>query len=153
MCVLFIPHLFVYLRLRISSNPRSIAGVPFDSAGRFRATLLLRTTCMRSCCTWIASCVATSQTKNQKVQTQGLSQSSSTLSPPLVCCFKSLTPIQTVGSLMLEIFCREFSNFQPRIIFFSRKKSPHVACYERWGRLVGWLGFWATFRHAYHGKK
>jgi len=29
----------------------SIAGVPFDSAGRFRATLLLRTTCMRLCCT------------------------------------------------------------------------------------------------------
>jgi len=57
MCVLFIPLLFVYLRLRISSNPRSIAGVPFDSARHFRATPLLRTTCMRSCCTWIASCV------------------------------------------------------------------------------------------------
>jgi len=25
--------------------------------GRFWATLLLRTTCIRSCCTWIASCV------------------------------------------------------------------------------------------------
>ena len=34
--------------LRISSNPKSIAGVPLDSAGRFQATLLLRTTCMRS---------------------------------------------------------------------------------------------------------
>ena len=43
-----IPLLFVCLRLCISSNPRSIAGVLFDSAGRFRATLLLRTTCMRS---------------------------------------------------------------------------------------------------------
>jgi len=43
-----IPCLFVYLRLRVSSNPRSIAGVPFNSAGRFWASLLLRTTCMRS---------------------------------------------------------------------------------------------------------
>jgi len=37
---------------------RSIAGVPFDSVGRFRASLVLRTTCMRSCSYWIASCVA-----------------------------------------------------------------------------------------------
>jgi len=36
---------------------RSIAGVPFDLVGRFQASLLLRTTCMRSCCNWIASCV------------------------------------------------------------------------------------------------
>jgi len=28
--------------------PRSIAGVAFDSAGRFRASLLLHTTCVRS---------------------------------------------------------------------------------------------------------
>jgi len=48
------------------SCPRSIAGVPFDLAGRFRATLLLRTTCMRSCCTWIASCGGTT---NQKPKT------------------------------------------------------------------------------------
>jgi len=34
-------------------------------AGRFRATLLLRTTCMHSCCNWSASCVAAQQTKNQ----------------------------------------------------------------------------------------
>ena len=40
------PLLFVYLRLRIFSNPRSIAGVPFDSAGRFQATLILRNTSM-----------------------------------------------------------------------------------------------------------
>ena len=30
--------------------PRSIAAVPFDSVGILRTTLLLRTTCMRSCC-------------------------------------------------------------------------------------------------------
>ena len=53
-----IPLLFVCLSMRISSETRSIAGMPFDSAGRFRATLLLRTTCMRSCCNRIASCVA-----------------------------------------------------------------------------------------------
>jgi len=41
-CVLCsIPLLFVYLRLHMSPNPRSIGGVLFDSAGRFRATLLL----------------------------------------------------------------------------------------------------------------
>jgi len=34
--------------LRTSSNPRSIAGVPFGSARRFQASPLLRTTCMRS---------------------------------------------------------------------------------------------------------
>jgi len=45
-------------------GPRSIAGVPFDSVRRFRATLLLRTTCMRLCCNGVASCVAAQQTKN-----------------------------------------------------------------------------------------
>jgi len=38
--------------------PRSITGVPFDSVRRFRATLLLHTACVRSSCTWRASCVA-----------------------------------------------------------------------------------------------
>jgi len=37
----------VYLRLRIPSHPKSIAGVPFDSIRRFWATLLLRAICMR----------------------------------------------------------------------------------------------------------
>jgi len=37
-------------------QPKSIAGVSFDSARRFRATLLLRTTCMRLCCNGVASC-------------------------------------------------------------------------------------------------
>jgi len=46
--------------------PRSIAGVRFDSVRRFRATLLLRTTCMRPWCDWVANCVAASQTKHQK---------------------------------------------------------------------------------------
>jgi len=53
-----IPLLFVYLRMRMSSNPRSIAGAPFDSVGILRTTFVLRTTCMRSCCNWSASCVA-----------------------------------------------------------------------------------------------
>jgi len=30
----------------------------FDLVRRFWATLLLHTTCVRSCCTWRASCVA-----------------------------------------------------------------------------------------------
>ena len=38
--------------------PRSIAGVPFDSVKRFRASLLLHTTCMHLCCNWVANCVA-----------------------------------------------------------------------------------------------
>ena len=37
----------VYLRLRISSQTESIVGVQFDSVRRFRATLLLHTSCMR----------------------------------------------------------------------------------------------------------
>jgi len=48
-----IPRLFVYLRMRMSTKfkttfmcLRSIAGVPFDSVWRFRATLLLHTTCV-----------------------------------------------------------------------------------------------------------
>ena len=43
-----VPLLFVYLRMRISENASSIAGVLFDSVGSLRATLLLHTTCMRS---------------------------------------------------------------------------------------------------------
>ena len=35
------------IRPKIFIGPRSIAGVPFDSARRFRATLLLHITCMR----------------------------------------------------------------------------------------------------------
>jgi len=44
---------------------RSIAGVLFDSVGRFRSCLLLCTTCMRSCCNWIANCVVAYQTKTK----------------------------------------------------------------------------------------
>jgi len=58
--------LFVYLRMRMSSDPRSIAGVPFNSVGRFQASLLLHTTCMRSYCNWIATCVAAYQTTKHK---------------------------------------------------------------------------------------
>jgi len=60
-CVFFLISLwFVYLRIRMSSNPmpESIAGVPFDSVGRFRTSQLLRTTYVRSYCDRIASCVA-----------------------------------------------------------------------------------------------
>ena len=49
-------------------GPRSIAGVPFDSVRRFRATLLLRTTSMRLWGNLVASrCVSALQTKNQKL--------------------------------------------------------------------------------------
>ena len=41
-----LPLLFVNLLMRISSNPSSIAGVPFDSVGSLRTTLLLRNTCV-----------------------------------------------------------------------------------------------------------
>jgi len=54
------------LRTRMSSNRKSIAGVSFISVGSSRSTLLLRTTCMHSCCNWSASCAAALQTKNQK---------------------------------------------------------------------------------------
>jgi len=33
------------------------AGMPFDSGRRFRASLLLHTTCVHLCCDWVASCV------------------------------------------------------------------------------------------------
>jgi len=46
--------------------PRSIAGVLFDSVRRFRASVLLHTTCVHLCCNWVASCVSAWQTKNQK---------------------------------------------------------------------------------------
>ena len=49
-----------------SMYPRSVAGVPFDSVRRFRASLLLYTTFMHLYCNWVASCVAAQQIKNQK---------------------------------------------------------------------------------------
>jgi len=55
------------IRQSIFIGPRSIAEVPFDSARHFRATLLLRTTCMRLWGNWVASCVVALQTKNQKI--------------------------------------------------------------------------------------
>jgi len=72
MCVLSYS-LFVYISAyanvyfkTTSMCPRSIAGVPFDSVRRFRASLLLHTTFMHLCCNWVASWVAAQQTKNQK---------------------------------------------------------------------------------------
>ena len=76
-----IPRLFVCVRMRISSSQYaniyvesesifiylgSIAGVPFDSVRRFRASLLLYTTCVHLYCNRVATCVAVQQTKNQK---------------------------------------------------------------------------------------
>ena len=54
-------HLFQTTFMR----PRSIARVPFDSVRRFRASLLLHTTCVHLCCNWVVSCVAVYQTKNK----------------------------------------------------------------------------------------
>jgi len=44
--------------------PRSNAGVPFDSV--IQASLLLHTTCVRSCCNWRANCVAAKQQTKEK---------------------------------------------------------------------------------------
>jgi len=74
------PRLFICLRMRMSAShqyanvyvkpiflcPGSIAGLPFDSARRFRPTLLLHTTYVHSCCTWRASCVAAFKNKKKK---------------------------------------------------------------------------------------
>jgi len=49
---------FVFLRLHFSSHQMSIVGMLYDSVRRFRATLLLRATCMRLWGNWVASCVA-----------------------------------------------------------------------------------------------
>ena len=45
-----VPLLFVteYVRMRMSLNPRSIAGVPFDLVGSLQTTLLLRLTCIHA---------------------------------------------------------------------------------------------------------
>jgi len=58
--------LFDYMCVRLLLISWSIAGVP-SSARRFRASLLLHTTCVRSWCTWRASCVAAKhKNKNRK---------------------------------------------------------------------------------------
>ena len=44
------------IRWSIFICPRSIAGVPFDSVRRFRATLLLCTSCMRFWGNWVVAC-------------------------------------------------------------------------------------------------
>jgi len=46
--------------------PRSIAGVPFDSVGRFWASLLLHNTWNCSCCAWSASSVAAEPKKKKE---------------------------------------------------------------------------------------
>jgi len=63
LCFVPIPLLLVYLRMRISTLKQcwSVRGPLRECrsiwANRFWATLLLRTTCMRLCWTWVASCV------------------------------------------------------------------------------------------------
>ena len=64
------------------------------SARLFRASLLLHTTCVRSCCTWRASCVAApQQNKNQKRNSVMFvlainRQTICELSCVAFCCFK-----------------------------------------------------------------
>jgi len=53
-----VPLLSVYLCVRMPHSLRSIALRDCLRARRFWATLLLHTTCARSCCTWCDSCVA-----------------------------------------------------------------------------------------------
>jgi len=100
-----IPRLFVCLRMRMSSSqqyanvyvksiflyPGSIAGVPFDSARRFRPTLLLHTTYVRSWCTLRASCVAAFNKK----QKSGLSEGLPILRSPVRFCLPAV-PCNTV---------------------------------------------------------
>jgi len=69
MCVLFYSVLFVCLRMHMPISLRSIAGVPFDSARRFRASVLLQTTWLHSCCNWRASCVVAKHKKIKKSHT------------------------------------------------------------------------------------
>jgi len=45
----------------------------YHRARRFRASLLLHTTCVRSCCNWRASCVAAKQWKKKSWTTEPLS--------------------------------------------------------------------------------
>ena len=66
-------HANVYFKTTLKC-PRSIARVPFDSVRRFRATLLLRTTCMRLCCTGFASCVQHNKPKTKKHFSTNVSQ-------------------------------------------------------------------------------
>jgi len=44
--------------LLILSCTRLREGVPFDSVRRFRASLLLHTTCVRSCCNFVIGALA-----------------------------------------------------------------------------------------------
>ena len=91
-----------------------------------------------------------------RVQTQGLSQSSSVLLPPHDCVLNWLIPIKNgwgFNSWILWNFFAGNFEFCSQRSFFFRKTSPYVACYERWGGLVGWLGLWATFQHVCHSKK
>ena len=48
-----------------TSKKGGIAGVPFDSVGSLRTTLLLHTTCMRSWCNRSANCVAAYKPKTK----------------------------------------------------------------------------------------
>jgi len=79
----------------------SIAEVPFDSVRHFRATLLMRTTCMCLCCTWVASCVEALQTKpqdkNQCQKIAGCWESAVYGSWPLITSTPGSSPPERTG--------------------------------------------------------
>ena len=69
MCVLFY---FSFVCLHVFAY--AIVQGPLQEclrAARFRASLLVHTTCVRSCCNWRSNCVATKQ--NQKKSREGFS--------------------------------------------------------------------------------
>jgi len=109
--------------------PKSIAGVLFDSVGSPWTTLLLHTTCMRSCCNWSASCVAALQTTNQKSTTvtvisMTLSEKSLKLHPwprllsILISLLAPSTPTSTSLALTFSLTPRPPSPSPPFSSFF-----------------------------------
>jgi len=58
---------FVYMCVRMPQTH----GRRSASAKHFRASLLLHTTCVRSCCNWRAICVAAKPLKRKSLQVQG----------------------------------------------------------------------------------
>ena len=127
----------------------SIAGVPFDSVGRFWATLLLRTTCMCLWCNWVASCVGALQTKNQKPKTK--------------LRFSNLGALQIIALVSLMHIPCLFACFYESVscvhVFLSTCRSTCVApgaCFVFCSIFITtfWLicsFFYKLDRHSYHG--
>ena len=114
--------MYTSINIHRSEAARPIAGMPFDSVGRFWATLLLRTTCMCLWCNWVASCVGALQNKNQKPKTK--------------LRFSNLGALQIIAlvSLMhIQVPCL-FACFYESVscvhTFFSTCRSTCVACAE-----------------------